>query len=139
MQIKTLTYRWLLLILITLQVVLPFLHAHTGISKQAGLHLHFATARLAGEPVDDHFSSVSTVEEHESPEVGVPPAKDKDSDNALNFHPMTQLLLVLWMFGVVSLFFPPGFWKQGLHTRCKLSFYTQSNCPPPSLAPPLAL
>ncbi|OZA33244.1 MAG: hypothetical protein B7X83_07540 [Polynucleobacter sp. 17-46-58] len=61
-----------LFLAIILQVLTPFLHAHTGASSQFGIHLHVASTGFESAQATEAGKLFLTNTNEESPEVGVP-------------------------------------------------------------------
>ncbi len=122
------------LLSIVLQILTPFLHAHTGASSQFGLHLHVAStgfeSALASESGKVFFTNTSS----ESPEVGVPTSRQSDQFEliVLNFYALVLFALV---YTLCRLRQASSFYSVD---RFAYQRYAQSS-PPLSLAPPLDL
>jgi hypothetical protein len=123
-----------LFLAIVLQVLTPFLHAHTGASSQFGLHLHVTNTGFESARATEVGKVFLTTTTEESPEVGVPASRQSD-----------QFDLVILNFYVLALFAL----VYATYTSCPISYfftldrfayqrYAQSS-PPLSLAPPLDL
>jgi hypothetical protein len=119
---------------VVLQMLIPFLHAHTGASTQFGLHLHVASTGFESAATSEGVSPSLTNMIEESPEVGVPASRESD-----------QFDLALFNFYVLVLFAVVYAANRMLKTS---SFYSvdrfayqrfSQSTPPLSLAPPLDL
>ena len=86
-------------LLVLLQVVLPFLHAHTGVSSKSGFHLHFSTVASAS-----HFSNVVADSGHESlsGEVAISNLKDRESDRPLMPLERSPVFIITFLFLAAS-------------------------------------
>jgi hypothetical protein len=123
-----------LFLAIILQVLTPFLHAHTGASSQFGLHLHVTSTGFESAKAAEAGNAVLANTTEESPEVGVPASRQSE-----------QLDLVILNFYVLALFAlayatyisrsTPYFFTLD---RFAYQRYAQSSLPI-SLAPPLDL
>ena len=123
-----------LFLAIILQVLTPFLHAHTGVSSQHGLHLHVASTGFesAISSVAGKVFLITSTEE--SPEVGVPASRQSDQFDfvILNFYVLALFALVyaIYIAKQISHFFNLD--------RFAYRRFAQSSLPL-SLAPPLDL
>jgi len=127
--------RYLLVLFCTLAVILqlltPFLHAHTGASTQFGLHLHVANTGFEAALASETGKSFVTSSSEESPEVGVPASRQAD--------PIELIIsgsYVLVLFGITKLKVSTLL-KQYIYSVERFAHhrYAQSS-PPISLAPP---
>lgn len=122
------------LLTIVLQMLMPFLHAHTGVSRQSGLHPHVVSAgfQTAIAPNADKVFFTNATEE--SSEVGVPVSRQSDQFKLLilNFYVLILFALVYAARGVNQSY---SFCSVD---RFAYQRYTQSS-PPLSLAPPQRL
>lgn len=82
-------------LLVLLQVVLPFLHAHTGVSSISGFHLHFSTA-----PSVHPLTDVVAESAHESyaGEVAISNLKDRESDRPLLPLERSSVFIITFLF-----------------------------------------
>ena len=119
---------------IILQVLTPFLHAHTGASSQHGLHLHVDSAGFESANTSEVGKVFITTPTEESPEVGVPASRQSDQFDLviLNFY-----VLVLFALASATYIATPISHFYSLD-RFAYQRYAQSS-PPLSLAPPLDL
>ena len=116
---------------VILQLLSPFLHAHTGASSQFGLHLHVVNTGFEAAVASEVGKSFVTSSSEESPEVGVPASRQAD-----------QIDLIICAFYVLVLF---GVTNPSLSNVLRPHFssveryahqrYSQ-NSPPISLASP---
>jgi len=120
-----------LFLAIILQVLTPFLHAHTGASSQFGLHLHVVNTGFESANASETGKVFLTSSTEESPEVGVPASRQSEEFDLLilNFYVLALYALVYLAGGVgkVSSFYSVD--------RFAYQRYAQSS-PPLSLAPP---
>jgi hypothetical protein len=130
---------FLVALIIFLQGALPFLHAHSGMVKQTGFHLHLPVVSYE-KPSEEKFSTyfVNYVEV-DSPEIGISTLKDKDLEESLYQYSFGKLLFVLWVFGLIAIQLPfifkgGSFYKFLLNPR-----YKSPTKLPPVLAPPANL
>jgi hypothetical protein len=123
-----------LFLAIILQVLTPFLHAHTGASSQFGIHLHVASTGFESAQATEAGKVFLTNTNEESPEVGVPVSRQSDQFDLviLNFYVLALFALVYATYTSrpISYFFTLD--------RFAYQRYAQSS-PPLSLAPPLDL
>ena len=123
-----------LFLAIILQVLTPFLHAHTGASSQYGLHLHVISAGFESANASETGKAFVTTSTEESPEVGVPASRQSDQFDLviLNFYVLVLVALVYATYAArpISHFYSID--------RFAYQRYAQSS-PPLSLAPPLDL
>ena len=122
-----------LLLAIILQVLTPFLHAHTGRSSQFGLHLHVASTGFESANAPEVGKVYLTSVTEESPEVGVPTSLQNEKFDliALCFYALAFFILVYSASSGRQIYFFSV-------DRFAYQRYAQSS-PPLSLAPPLAL
>lgn len=122
-----------LLLAIILQVLTPFLHAHTGRSSQFGLHLHVASTGFESANAPEVGKVYLTSATEESPEVGVPTSLQNEKFDliALCFYALAFFILVYSASSGRQIYFFSV-------DRFAYQRYAQSS-PPLSLAPPLAL
>ena len=116
---------------VILQLLTPFLHAHTGTSSQFGLHLHVVNTGFEAAAASEVGKSFIASSSEESPEVGVPVSRQAD-----------QIDLIICTFYILVLF---GVAKLSLSNVLRPYFssveryahqrYSQ-NSPPISLASP---
>jgi hypothetical protein len=123
-----------LFLAIILQVLTPFLHAHTGASSQFGLHLHVASTGFESAIASETGKLFLTSTAEESPEVGVPASRQSDQFNLI--------ILNLYVLVLFALVYSAG-GARNISSFCSVDRfayqkYAQSS-PPPSLAPPLDL
>jgi hypothetical protein len=123
-----------LFLAIILQVLTPFLHAHTGASSQYGLHLHVASTGFESANASEAGKVLVTTSTEESPEVGVPASRQSDQFDLviLNFYVLALFALVYATYAARPIF---HFYSLD---RFAYQRYAQSS-PPLSLAPPLDL
>ena len=123
-----------LFLAIILQVLTPFLHAHTGASSQFGIHLHVASTGFESAQATEAGKVFLTNTNEESPEVGVPVSRQSDQFDLviLNFY-----VLALFALAYAACAARPIFYFYSLD-RFAFHRYAQSS-PPLSLAPPLDL
>ena len=123
-----------LFLAIILQVLTPFLHAHTGASSQFGIHLHVASTGFESAQATETGKVFLTNTNEESPEVGVPVSRQSDQFDLviLNFY-----VLALFALAYAACAARPIFHFYSLD-RFAFHRYAQSS-PPLSLAPPLDL
>jgi len=123
-----------LFLAIILQVLTPFLHAHTGASSQYGLHLHVASTGFESASASEFGKVYVTNTTEESPEVGVPASRQSDQFDLviLNSYVLALFALVWATYIVRPLSRLWGFDRFAYQRRSQSS-------PPLSLAPPLAL
>ena len=123
-----------LFLAIILQVLTPFLHAHTGASTQYGLHLHVVSTGFESANASETGKMLITASTEESPEVGVPASRQSDQFDLviLNFY-----VLALFALAYAACAARPIFHFYSLD-RFAFHRYAQSS-PPLSLAPPLDL
>ncbi|HQT21410.1 MAG: hypothetical protein B7Y05_17595 [Polynucleobacter sp. 24-46-87] len=123
-----------LFLAIILQVLTPFLHAHTGASSQHGLHLHVDSMGFESANASKAGKALITTSAAESPEVGVPTSRLNDQ-----FELVILNCYVLFLFALVYATYTarpiPHFFSLD---RFAYQRYAQSS-PPLSLAPPLDL
>ena len=122
-----------LLLAIILQVLTPFLHAHTGRSSQFGLHLHVASTGFESANAPEVGKVYLTSATEESPEVGVPTSLQSEKFDLifLSFYALAFFIFAysassgrqIYLFSV---------------DRFAYQRYAQSSLPI-SLAPPLVL
>jgi hypothetical protein len=119
---------------IVLQILTPFLHAHTGASTQFGLHLHVASTGFESAAASESGKIFFTNTTGESPEVGVPTSRQSDQFEliVLNFYTLVLFALV---YAVCRTQQTSYFYSAD---RFAYQRYAQSS-PPLSLAPPLDL
>lgn len=116
---------------VILQLLTPFLHAHTGTSSQFGLHLHVVNTGFEAAVASEVGRSFIASSSEESPEIGVPASRQSDQIDLI-----ICAFYVLVLFGVAKLrisnFLNPYFSsvERFAHQR-----YSQ-NSPPISLASP---
>lgn len=86
-------------LLVLLQVVLPFLHAHTGVSSTSGFHLHFSTVASASSLTDVVMESA-----HDSytDEVAISNLKDRESDRLLVPLGRSLIFIITFLFLAAS-------------------------------------
>lgn len=120
--------------LVLLQVALPFLHAHTGITSKSGFHLHFYTVASA-----DHSSEVTVqaTQDADSGEVAIANLKDRESER-LPFPLSQRLYVVAALITLLAVYLSPLFWKQGWLFSLPIKKYSSPNFYLPALAPPQA-
>ena len=123
-----------LFLAIILQVLTPFLHAHTGASSQYGLHLHVASTGFESANASETGKAFMTTPTEESPEVGVPASRQSDQFDLviINFYVLVLFALVYATYATRPIF---HFYNLD---RFAYQRYAQSS-PPLSLAPPLDL
>ena len=123
-----------LFLAIILQLLTPFLHAHTGASSQHGLHLHVDSAGFESANTSEVGKVFITTSTEESPEVGVPASRQSDQFDlvTLNFYVLALFALVYATYAARPIF---HFYSLD---RFAYQRYAQSS-PPLSLAPPLDL
>ncbi|MBU3541402.1 hypothetical protein ICN33_09025 [Polynucleobacter sp. UB-Tiil-W10] len=123
-----------LFLAIILQVLTPFLHAHTGASSQYGLHLHVASMGFESANASKTGKAFITTSTEESAEVGMPASRQSDQFDLviLNFYVLVLVALVYATYAArpISHFYSID--------RFAYQRYAQSS-PPLSLAPPLDL
>jgi hypothetical protein len=124
----------LFLLAVILQILTPFLHAHTGTSSQVGLHMHVANTGFESAVASESGKVFFTNTTEESPEVGVPTSRQSDKFDLiiLNFYVLALFALVY----AVSRTQPDSSFYSA--DRFAYQRYSQSS-PPLSLAPPLDL
>ena len=122
------------LLAIVLQMLTPFLHAHTGASSQFGLHLHVASTGFESAVASEAGKVFFTSTTEESAEVGVPTSRQSDQLDllVLNFYALVLFAFVFAVSRVRQVF---SFYS---NDRFAYQRYAQSS-PPLSLAPPLDL
>ena len=122
------------LLTVVLQMLIPFLHAHTGASTQFGLHLHVASTGFESAATSEGVSPSFTNMIEESPEVGVPASRQGDQFDLtiFSFYALVLLSLVYAASGTLK---TSSFYSVD---RFAYQRYAQSS-PPLSLAPPLDL
>jgi len=79
------------------------LHAHTGLAKQTGFHLHLPVAtyeQSSQEYFAMHFVNYGEVD---SPEINISTAKNRELEESLFQYSFGKLLYVLWVFGLVAI------------------------------------
>ncbi|QWD62028.1 hypothetical protein [Polynucleobacter sp. MWH-UH25E] len=86
------------LLAVILQLLTPFLHAHTGASTQFGLHLHVVNTGFEAAVASEVGKSFVTSSSEESPEVGVPASRQADQIDLI-----ICAFYVLVLFGVANL------------------------------------
>ena len=122
------------LLAIVLQMLTPFLHAHTGASSQFGLHLHVASTGFESAVASEAGKVFFTSTTEESAEVGVPTSRQSDQLDllVLNFYALVLFAFVFAVSRVRQVF---SFYS---NDRFAYQRYAQSS-PPLSLASPLDL
>ena len=123
-----------LFLAIILQVLTPFLHAHTGASNQSGLHLHVASTGFESAQATEAGKAFLTNTAEESPEVGVPASRQSDQ--------FDLGILSFYVFALFALVYAAYISRPNPYfftlNRFAFQRYAQSS-PPLSLAPPLDL
>ena len=122
------------LLTILLQMLTPFLHAHTGASIQFGLHLHVASTGFESAVASESGKVFFTNTTGESPEVGVPTSRQSDKFEllVLNFYTLVLFALIYTASGMLR---TSSFCSVD---RFAYQRYAESS-PPLSMAPPLDL
>ncbi|OZA13619.1 MAG: hypothetical protein B7Y05_09340 [Polynucleobacter sp. 24-46-87] len=122
-----------LLLAIILQVLTPFLHAHTGRSSQFGLHLHVVSTGFESPNSSEVGKVYLTSATEESPEVGVPTSLQSEKFDLiiLSFYALVFFILIYSASSGRQIYFFSV-------DRFAYQRYAQSSLPL-SLAPPLAL
>ena len=94
--------KYLLVLMFSLAVILqlltPFLHAHTGASTQFGLHLHVVNTGFEAAVASEVGNSFVNSSSEESPEVGVPASRQADQIDLI-----ICAFYVLVLFGIANL------------------------------------
>lgn len=114
-----------------LQILTPFLHAHTGASSKAGLHMHVAATGFESAVASEAGNLLLTNASDESPEVGVPASRQGDEFNLIDFNIYAFVLFAL-VYGSSKILRISFFCSSD---RFAYQRYAQSS-PPLSLAPP---
>ena len=114
-----------------LQVLTPFLHAHTGASSKAGLHLHVSATGFESVVASEAGNLFLANASDESPEVGVPTSRQSDQFNLIDFNIYTFVLFTF--FYTTNKILRTSFFYSD--DRFAYQRYAQSS-PPLSLAPP---
>ena len=83
---------------VILQLLTPFLHAHTGASTQFGLHLHVVNTGFEAAVASEVGNSFVNSSSEESPEVGVPASRQADQIDLI-----ICAFYVLVLFGIANL------------------------------------
>lgn len=118
---------------VILQGLTPFLHAHTGVSSQIGLHLHLSgTAAESSNSSKAELFLTSTSEE--SPEVGVPQSRQNDH---VDFELADLLSLAFLLLPLIFFVAHPAMPSFGIDRA--VYRYRAQNSLPPALAPPQTL
>ncbi len=122
------------LLAVVLQVLTPFLHAHTGASSQFGLHLHVASTGFESSAASESAKVFFTSTTEESPEVGVPASRQSEKFDLLilSFYALTLFALVYAVSCLKQIYYFCSV------DRFAFQRHAQSS-PPLSLAPPLDL
>ena len=127
--------KYLLVLIFSLAVILqlltPFLHAHTGASTQFGLHLHVVNTGFEAAVASEAGKSFIVNSSEESPEVGVPASRQVDKIDLIICASYALILFgvaKLRIGNALKLYFSSV--ERFAHQR-----YAQSS-PPISLAPP---
>ena len=115
-----------------LQGVLPFLHAHSGLSSKTGFHLHFSPIALSDRSTE---ATVHAIQDSDSAEVAITNIKDPESEPRP--FPLTQWLYApVAIFFLVTVYLSPIFWRSGWLFSLPIKKYSSSSFWLPSLAPP---
>ena len=122
------------LLTIVLQILTPFLHAHTGASSQFGLHLHVASTGFESAVASEGGKVFFTNTAEESPEVGVPASRRSDQFDSIVLNFCAAVLFTL-IYAASGMRRAPAFCRVDRFAHHR---YSQSS-PPLSLAPPPAL
>lgn len=126
-------FKFVLFLAVFLQGVMPFLHAHTGVSTITGLH---APEIVANYHSFDHsaFFTEASKPSDESTIVKVGIARANENVD-LSFIPACLAIILATVSSQQFTRLFTGFLPEPAH-RFGFSFYSSESYPPPTLAPP---